>query len=296
MSHFIVAVITKEPAKYHEELAPYQENNMCDCPKEFLEFVDKTEEFKKSWQEESVKKIKLPNGNYLSPHDNRLKVAITKEEYEKLRKERNHDVCFGSEGWGKNETYHKYDPSVANGIVVEVPYREIYATLDDYVKDREGEDLWDSEMKAYGWWKNPNAKWDSYSLCAKGNYSRWQDATIESAFCKVSEYPLYKSKQELINQYNRELEDVKLGKTPKVLFDMEYGSYKNAEDFAIRCRVQAPWAFVLDKHWAEQGEMGWWGMHNGTNETEKSFKELFEQIMTDPKYQDYYIGFVNCHI
>ena len=51
MSHFITAVITKNPSDYHKELAPFQENNMCDCPKEYLEFVDKTEEFKKEWQE-----------------------------------------------------------------------------------------------------------------------------------------------------------------------------------------------------------------------------------------------------
>lgn len=54
MSHFIAAVITKEPAKYHEDLAPYQENNMGDCPRQFLEFVDKTEEYTKEWQEDSL--------------------------------------------------------------------------------------------------------------------------------------------------------------------------------------------------------------------------------------------------
>ena len=42
MSHFAVAVITKTDSKKEIEnlLAPYQENNMGDCPKEFLEFVE----------------------------------------------------------------------------------------------------------------------------------------------------------------------------------------------------------------------------------------------------------------
>ena len=273
MSHFIVAVITKEPAKYHEELAPYEEiykeSNLCDAQKEFLEFVDKTEEFKKTWQEESIKKIKLPNGNYLTPYDNRLKVAITKEEYEKLKKERNPDVRtfsahFSDGSYDGYETYYKYDPSVVNGTVVEVPYREIYATLDDYVKDCEGVSLWDSEMKAYGWWENPNAKWDSYSLCKAGKFDRWQDSPIKDAFIKVKDYQLYKSKQELINKYNQELEDVKLGKTPKILFDAKYSPYKNAEDFAEKEQIQAPWAFVLNKHWEERGKNVWGGIYNGT--------------------------------
>lgn len=98
MSHFITAIITKDPHKYEEELAPFQENNMSDCPKQFLEFVDQTKEFKKKWQEDSVEKVKLPNGNYIWPWDDRLKVAITKEEYDRLHE--GHIRC-GSDGWGK---------------------------------------------------------------------------------------------------------------------------------------------------------------------------------------------------
>jgi hypothetical protein len=37
-------------------------------------------------------------------------------------------------------------------------------------------------------------------------------------------------------------------------------------------------------------------MSDATDESEDAFKKLFEKIMTDEKYQDYYIGFVNCHI
>ena len=37
MSHFTVLVIGKNP---EQQLAPYQENNMRDCPSEFLAFND----------------------------------------------------------------------------------------------------------------------------------------------------------------------------------------------------------------------------------------------------------------
>lgn len=292
MSHFIVAVITKNPNNYQEELAPYQENNMCDCPKEFLEFVDKTEEYTKEWQEESVEKVKLPGGTYISAYDDRLKHYITKEEYEALDK----NVRKGSEGWRENERFYFYDASQVNGTLVSVPYREIYKTLDDYVKNEWGEHEWDNEMKAYGYWDNPNAKWDSYGLCRAGTFGRWQDSPIEDAFVKVKDYQLYKPKQELIDEYNKELEEVETGKAPKILFQLNYGNYKDAEDYAEKERVQAPWAFVLDKHWAERGKMGWWAMNDATEESEDAFRKLFEKIMTDPKYQDYYIGFVNCHI
>ena len=48
MSHFTVMVIGENP---EEQLAPYQENNMGDCPQEFLEFNDETERLTKSWEE-----------------------------------------------------------------------------------------------------------------------------------------------------------------------------------------------------------------------------------------------------
>ena len=290
MSHFITAIITKNPYNFEEELAPYQENNMGDCPKQFLEFVDQTEEFRKTWQEGTVEKVKLPNGEYITPWDDRLKVYITKEEYEKLKTPR------GSRGWGANATYFKYDASVVNGVLEEVLYKNIYPTLEDYVEECEGEDYWDDEKNAYGYWENPNAKWDSYGLCRAGTYGRWQNSPVEEAFVKVRDYQLYEDKDKLIKEYNDALEEVKTGKAPRLLFQLKYGQYKDAEDFVNKNRITAPWAFVLDKHWAERGKMGWWAMNDATEESEDAFVKLFEKIMTDPKYQDYYIGFVNCHI
>lgn len=54
MSHFSVAVLTKGEDKntVSNLLAPYQENNMGDCPSEFLEFVDCTEEVKDRFEED----------------------------------------------------------------------------------------------------------------------------------------------------------------------------------------------------------------------------------------------------
>lgn len=294
MSHFVAAVITKDPANFEEELAPYQENNMGDCPKQFLEFVNQTEEFRKNWEEGTAKRVKLPNGEYIYPRDDRLKVYITKEEYEKLCEEGG--APCGCSGFGGEETYYMYDVSVVNGVLEDVPYKKLYLTFDDYVKDYEGEDCWDDEMKAYGYWRNPNAKWDSYGLCKAGTYGRWQNSPIEDAFIKVRDYRLYEDKNKLAKEYNDALEEAKTGKESMFLFQLKYGEYKDAEDFANKNRIAAPWAFVLDKHWTERGQMGWWAMSDATEESEDAFVKLFEKVMTDPEYQDYYIGFVNCHI
>ena len=97
--------------------------------------------------------------------------------------------------------------------------------------------------------------------------------------------------EELKKEYNEAKEKAEKDKHEKFAFVWNYGKYKDVEDYAIKNIIQAPWAFVLDKKWAERGQMGWWAISDATDDSEDAFKKLFEKIMTDPKYQDYYIGF-----
>ena len=99
MSHFTVMVIGENP---EEQLAPYQENNMGDCPKEYLEFNDMTESLKDDWESEDEE---------------------TKEKY-------------------------KHD-------------------FDEYVTEYHGYKK--AEDGRYGYWENPNAKWDWYVLGGRWN-------------------------------------------------------------------------------------------------------------------------------
>ncbi|GJM78137.1 hypothetical protein HMSSN139_06330 [Paenibacillus sp. HMSSN-139] len=69
MSHFTVAVITESLDKVEDLLAPYQENNMGDCPKEYLEFHDVEEEYRKIYENESLERIQLEDGRIVSPYD-----------------------------------------------------------------------------------------------------------------------------------------------------------------------------------------------------------------------------------
>ena len=78
MSHFAVAVISKHPEDVERLLAPYQENNMGDCPREFLEFVDAEREEKEVYETKFARRIQTPDGKLLSPWDK----AFLKEEKE----------------------------------------------------------------------------------------------------------------------------------------------------------------------------------------------------------------------
>lgn len=59
MSHFTVMVIGDD---VDGQLAPYQENNMGDCPKEYLDFIDCTEEVQVKWD---MLEVPVTNGKDL---------------------------------------------------------------------------------------------------------------------------------------------------------------------------------------------------------------------------------------
>src|ERR1039458_4522924 len=117
MSHFTVLVkVNKDKLAEHDDvkkvidamLAPYQENNMGDCPREYMEFKDKSEELEVEFKEEVSK-------NY-------------SEQY--------------PETTGK-----KYS---------EIMTFEEFAEYNGYRRDE--------EKDKYGYWDNPNKKWDWYQV------------------------------------------------------------------------------------------------------------------------------------
>jgi hypothetical protein len=50
MSHFTVLVAAKDGKELEQRLAPFQENNMCTCPEEYLEWIDSTDEVLKDYE------------------------------------------------------------------------------------------------------------------------------------------------------------------------------------------------------------------------------------------------------
>lgn len=139
MSHFTVLVIGDDVEK---QLAPFQENNMCDCPKEYLEFNDLEEEMLTKYMTGDTEMIELSDGNLYSKYDDMFKTMenfVTKYKY--------------PEGYN----------------TVKMPFTREYPTFDDYVRDYEGYAERDAETGKYGYWENPNAKWDWYQLGGRWN-------------------------------------------------------------------------------------------------------------------------------
>lgn len=137
MSHFTVLVVTEDGTKESiaKALAPFQENNMGDCPKEFLEFHDREDGISKEYLEDSVEMVRLADGRMFFPWDNRFqKDPFSSPEYPEDSKR------------------------------VEVLHRDQYTSLEEFAEDWYGYDGRDPEKGRYGYWENPNAKWDWWEI------------------------------------------------------------------------------------------------------------------------------------
>ena len=124
MSHFSVLVIGKDMEDVERLLAPYQENNMGDCPSKYLEFRDTEDEYRNEYENETIEMIRSWNGDLVHT-------------------------------WGVKATQH------AGCAKVRVPHRERYATFDQFCADWHGA-YRDPDKNRYGYWENPHAKWDWY--------------------------------------------------------------------------------------------------------------------------------------
>lgn len=107
MSHFTVAVFSDGTKSVEELLAPYQENNMGDCPKKYLKFISESEENRKIWENETTEKVRLLDGSLVWPWDNILYRPITKAMYEAFNQDNTKRTK--KSGFGSDEQYYVED-------------------------------------------------------------------------------------------------------------------------------------------------------------------------------------------
>jgi hypothetical protein len=289
MSHFTVMVFGEDAEK---QLAPFQENNMGDCPEQHLKFNDETEYIQKEWDEEDQE---------------------TKDEY-------NNDIDAYA------EDYHGYKK--------------------------------DEETGKYGYWENPNAKWDWYQLGGRwagffklkpgasgtegraGLFSRGAepghaDAVIKSnidfeGMRSAAEKEAGEKYDEITSIVGESINDMhSWDHVRDVMFPEDrdlardfYNSqtaptklkewnsaneYKNSftdlEDFKVTrdqyCKSRgdstfSTYAVLKDGVWHQKGDMGWWGMSSNDKEQADWNNEISNLLLDLP--EDTLISIYDCHI
>lgn len=293
MSHFAVLVIGED---VDSQLAPYQENNTGNCPQEYLEFNDVEDEERLRYENEGTEMV-LVGGKYVYPWDEQFRVPGT----------------FGTGGGT-----HTVPAPLKE---VKVPFKEMFKTFEDFMRDWSGYKGPDEKTGRYGYWENPNAKWDFYRV--GGRYAGrlvvrpgvdfnpvkrdWDSsplpnhtrATDEARVGDLDIAAMVEERRKQAEYWWAKMEE-SIKKNPGHEKSERYflGIPENAtRDEFIKDYASKPisaLAVVKDGKWYEKGEMGWWGIIHNEKDDGAWDRELQSLIKDLPA--DTLLTFVDCHI
>lgn len=269
MSHFAVAVLTDGTKTVSELLEPYQEHNVPEpVDEKYLVFVD-TEEENRAAYDNGVRTFYHINGE--DDEDEALVPSWSKA----FRKP-------DAPRWRHSSS----DYEVPEGTrAVEVPLTAIYPTFDDYMREYLNEDR-DAETGRYGYWENPNAKWDWYEV--GGRWTQFFREMIGGVQVRVGgikfdpEKERRKAEKEWEEQEGHPLWQIRCRGLSKEQY-IESAGY-----LSFRACV------TPDGEWHEVGKMGWWGMSSESADELLEWEAHFaERFLGDPNLT---LTVVDCHI
>ena len=314
MSHFTVAVIHTEDENIEDVLAPFQENNMGDCPEEYLEFNDVTEENLHDYENGTTKKIQSPQGVLESPYDDRFK---------------NPKWDFRSD---KEVLRYVYPEGY---VEVEKPNKELWATFDEYMSDYCGYTK-DEERGTYGYWENPEARWDWYQVGGRwkgmlrvrpGTEGGHGSASLiagtdtekeaDPLWCdgaKIADVDWNAMKTlgdakraKWYDEAMQWVEDHKEGKTDDDIRNhlnwhfglntKEDGMFESKEEYIAKDSGFSTYSVLEDGEWKEADKMGWFGCGAVGEEKEKwneNYPDMIARWIAEKP--DHIITIVDCHI
>jgi len=326
---------------------PFQENDMGDCPEKFLEFHNTEDEYLEEWnknestvtkeQYESIIKskeyvLKGFNVMFLSraEEDNRWRVFYRDEKTNDLKGEAYIKIVSKKE----KEIVDEHDrvrkvhdlTVVTIDPPIETKIQEAYKDFEEYAKDYHGAETRDEKNGKFGYWENPNAKWDWYQLGGRWTgffklkpgkegeigapglmTSKAEVGYVDQAYKKDIDFAQMKrnSFEKASNTYD--LYEEKVKNDPEYKGSNAYFEYginntgtrenhisETRQEYLARLAPVTTLALLKDGKWYERGEMGWWGVvsdEKAPNEWSLEFEKLLEECPNDTLLSVY-----DCHI
>lgn len=176
MSHFSVLVVTpKEPTQetLTEILQPWHEYECTGVKDQYVTFVDHHDEVMAEWGSKTETQYAFGDGPAVSWSDDRFYRNPTPDEEKKngrmLGSGAGGGISWTSKDWGDGRGYRakvRVDPTSIGYREVEVPIKDIYASLVTYVEEYHGYVFNNGRIGRY---TNPNKKWDWWVI--GGRYS-----------------------------------------------------------------------------------------------------------------------------
>lgn len=312
MSHFSVAVFSDGRKTLEELLAPYQENNMNDCPSQYLEFVSATDSKREEYETGEFEMVCLKDGSYMSPwNKEKLKEVFSSITYNDGK---DHSLYFG----GKSEylILNSDAPFFNDAQIIfllgekgaklqKVPYKEVYPTLQEFVRDYI-EAPWDEEKQDYGYWENPNGKWDwwqkggswdkllktvSGGRCMEAKvadidfkldphdylkHCRWWEVVVDGALMTEGE-----KRDDFFNTRSKEY---------LTALYRSKEAYAEAQSSVITDAVITP-----DGKWHQIGKTGWFGTESSAAGEFYVWNMRFKETFIDRADPNWILTIVDCH-
>lgn len=354
MSHFTVAVIHREEQSIEDLLAPYQ-NNMGNCPKEYLVFKDVLEEYIKNFNEETRQEfycessssygmaISYKNWCVIKDREIGYKDILDIEKAEPFqyfkKGSRYKCYCGGlNSGYPEKhiwilvddvlETAHPDENVCFEGKMrvevidkpKDIPLKDYYNNdFEKYMEDWAG--FTKNDEGKYGYWENPNAKWDWYQVGGRwgGLLKLTASAVVRLAeerkdcsnkvnSAKITDIDFRPEPEEIIKA--ERFWDLKINKfkpETKADEDMlkwdyykdEYylEKYKTKENYIKYQTSFNTYAVITpDGQWHSKGKMGWFGFSDEKPEESYNFGVGFKEKFIDNHDQNLYMTIVDCHI
>ena len=301
MSHFTVMVrVTREQIEKHGSaesalkalLAPYQENNMGDCPKEFLSFHDETETVEEDWEELS----KEERAKYTS------KAAFAKDYHGYGE----HDGKFGYfenpnkkwDWWTLGGRWSGFFPlKPGRAVKVGAP-----GAFDNQPEEGHGDmvafDDIDLDLVATRERENAEKFWNEWQRFIAGEKFR----AFEGPRSRALDVGLLVVRQgpPLPGEENRAIpwaKSVQPGDSRAGWHDV-YAEVTRDElltRYAAAFNPIQPYAFLDECGWRQPGKMGWFACTDATPDTRQAhWAQFAEWFKATPR--DAVLAIVDCHI
>jgi len=194
------------------------------------------------------------------------------------------------------------------------PFNEVVEAGSPYAEFKEDEDSdVDLVTGKKGYWFNPNARWDWYSIGGRWagqlKLKKVEDAGNGIECCDTARVrdcdfsPDEKDYREAIRCWEIAVEGSPMTEEERKKYVLMYKSeyyveqYGTKENYARHMSDFSTYAFITaDGEWHETGQMGWFGMDDATRSSREAYREAFDAYLEEARKQDLLITIVDCHI
>ena len=272
MSHFSIAVIMDGSKTLEEMMAPYMEYSAGVPEDRFLQFYPASED------EYYTDGYASGSATYVvEPGDPTLRL-----KYDKRYVNPQYDAL---DLFGKRVDKYVFPEG---SRFVEVPHKLVYPTFESFMEEWH-EASRDERTGEFGYWQNPNAKWDWYTTWEERG---WSDEFLGGPFGRIGD--MSADRDALRAKAARKYDE--LVAEGGIMLYMRTRGMTREQFVESEGHFHYRAVITSDGVWHEVGDMGWWGMSSETADEMYDWDVHFEERFIDPADPDWRIVMVDCHI